>query len=67
MAQHYLAWWNVENLFSVQDDPQRSEKLARTLKSELQGWTANVLDNKLNQLASIIQQFNQGKGPDIPA
>lgn len=65
MARHYLAWWNVENLFSVEDDPHRSEKLARTLKNELKGWTSEVLDKKLDRLASIIQQFNQGNGPDI--
>jgi hypothetical protein len=31
----------------------------------LKGWTAAVLDKKLQQLAAIIQQFNQGRGPDI--
>jgi hypothetical protein len=39
MAHHYVAWWNLENLFSVEDDPQPSDKLQRTLKKELKGWT----------------------------
>lgn len=65
MTQHYLAWWNVENLFNIKNDPDRSEKLERALGKELDGWTASVLDKKLNQLASIILQMNGGSGPDI--
>jgi len=65
MNQHFIAWWNVENLFSEQHDPSRSEKLARTLDQELNGWTADVLDTKLNQLASVITRMNDGYGPDI--
>jgi predicted extracellular nuclease len=65
MEQHYIAWWNVENLFSFKNDPARSEKLERTLGKELNGWTATVLNKKLNQLAKIITQMNGGDGPDI--
>lgn len=65
MTQHYLAWWNVENLFNVKNDPDRSEKLERALGDELNGWTAAVLNKKLEQLASIILQMNSGAGPDI--
>ena len=65
MVQHYLAWWNVENLFNVKNDPDRSEKLERTLGSELDGWTAPVLTKKLHQLGSLIRQMNGGIGPDI--
>ncbi len=65
MNTHYLAWWNVENLFSVKSDPDRSEKLERALGKELDGWTAAVLNKKLDQLAQIIMQMNGGSGPDI--
>lgn len=65
MVEHYLAWWNVENLFSVKNDPDRSEKLERTLEGELEGWTASVLNKKTSQLAKIIKQMNSGLGPDI--
>ena len=65
MGKHYLAWWNVENLFSMKNDPDRSEKLERALGKELDGWTAAVLNKKLDQLAKIIKQMNGGNGPDI--
>ncbi len=65
MKAHYIAWWNLENLFSVRGDPDRTEKLQRTLDKELHGWTATVLKQKLKQLASIIVQMNGGLGPDI--
>ncbi len=63
--EYYLAWWNVENLFDVEDYEQRSEKLKRTIKNELKGWTQDVLDKKLAQLADIIQNMNEKKGPDL--
>ncbi|MBP89323.1 MAG: hypothetical protein CMJ64_21855 [Planctomycetaceae bacterium] len=28
-AEYYIAFWNVENLFSTKTDPDRSEKLQR--------------------------------------
>jgi len=62
---YYIAFWNLENLFDVKDSPQRSDKLQRVLKNELAGWTAQVLDKKLDQLASIIKQMNDGNGPDL--
>jgi predicted extracellular nuclease len=64
-AEHYLAWWNVENLFAPEGDPARTDKLARALGKELRGWTQAVLDRKLAQLARIIVQMNGGHGPDI--
>lgn len=65
MPKHHLAFWNVENLFDVEDHPDRSDKLRRTLGRELIGWTQDVLDAKIAQLASIILQMNGGDGPDI--
>ncbi|MFT4586973.1 MAG: endonuclease/exonuclease/phosphatase family metal-dependent hydrolase [Candidatus Binatia bacterium] len=65
MKEHYIAWWNVENLFSVADDPDRPEWLAKSLKSELKGWTKTVLAKKVAQLAKVVLQMNNGAGPDI--
>jgi len=65
MADYYVAFWNVENLFDVVNSPRRSEKLQRTLGDELTGWTSSVLNRKIRQLASIIIQMNNASGPDI--
>lgn len=64
-VEYYVAFWNVENLFSVVNDPDRSEKLQRTLKGELKDWTQAVLNKKLKQLASVIEKMNGGNGPDM--
>ncbi len=65
MMTHYAAFWNLENLFDIENSPRRSDKLARTLGKELKGWSQAVFDRKLSQLASIIVKFNDGSGPDI--
>jgi endonuclease/exonuclease/phosphatase family metal-dependent hydrolase len=62
---HYAAFWNLENLFDIENSPRRSDKLARTLAKELKGWNQAALDRKLSQLAGIIMKFNGGRGPDI--
>ena len=62
---YYVAFWNVENLFDVANSPRRSEKLQRTLKGELKGWTAARLNRKIDQLAAIVRQMNGGRGPDL--
>ena len=65
MADYFVAWWNVENLFSAEGDPQRIPWLAEKLKGELKGWTQAVLDQKLAQLAKVISSMNGGRGPDL--
>ena len=65
MKTHSVAWWNVENLFDVENSPARSDKLNRTLKGELAGWNDAVLGRKIANLASIIRQLNGGLGPDL--
>jgi hypothetical protein len=64
MTNVNVAWWNLENLFDHQN-AARDPELARTLKSELKGWTAAVRDRKLDQLASIIRLMFDGAGPDL--
>ena len=65
MTDYFIAWWNVENLFSVEGDPNRIPWLADKLKAELKGWTAAVLAQKLAQLAKMIASMNDGRGPDL--
>jgi len=65
MREYYVAWWNLENLFSVQDDPDRPAWLQKQLASELAGWDQDVLTTKIAQLARIIMQMNGGTGPDL--
>ena len=65
MADYYVAFWNVENLFDVQNSPRRTDKLQRTLAGELSGWTQGVLDKKTANLASVIMKMNGSRGPDL--
>jgi len=65
MDQHFIVWWNLENLFDVEGSPYRPEWLASELRSEPEGWTAAVLQQKINNLAWVIKQMNSGQGPDL--
>ncbi len=62
---HFLAWWNLENLFDVQNAPDRIPWLQKELNNYLKGWTQEVLDQKLANQASIIRQLNDAQGPDL--
>lgn len=67
MENHFIAWWNVENLFDVKDAPpeRRPKDIKRKIKADLSDWTAEVLDRKLTNLASVIRKMNSELGPDI--
>lgn len=65
MNEYFVAWWNLENLFAEVNHPERHPWLQRYLGRELAGWTTEVLDRKLTQLASVIQRMNDGLGPDL--
>jgi endonuclease/exonuclease/phosphatase family protein len=65
VTDYYVAFWNLENLFDVEGSPRRTDKLERTLKGELTGWTQPVLDRKVSQLGRIISQMNGSRGPDL--
>ena len=67
MTNHFIAWWNLENLFDLEDTlpPDRPEWLASRLANELKDWDADVLAKKIAQLASVIKQMNNGAGPDL--
>jgi len=65
IAEYYVGWWNLENLFDIERSSQRPDWLKDRLKKELKGWTRSVLNKKLNQLARVIVFMNQQKGPDL--
>ncbi len=65
METHYISWWNLENLFDIEDSIFRPSWLAKTLKKELKGWHDKVLDKKIDNISTIIKKINNNKGPDI--
>lgn len=65
MSAHFIAFWNLENLFAPEDHPGREPWLARRMKRDLTGWTVTLFNTKIGQLVSIIQQMNGSQGPDI--
>jgi len=65
MEEHFIGFWNVENLFDVVNSSDRPDYLQKQLKSELKGWTATVLKTKITQLVEIVSKMNDGAGPDI--
>ncbi|WP_299362459.1 endonuclease/exonuclease/phosphatase family protein [Winogradskyella sp.] len=62
---YHITFWNLENLFDVEDSPRRTDKVQRAIGSDIKGWDQTELDRKLRQLSSIIVQLNNGQGPDI--
>ena len=65
MQEYYIAFWNLENLFDVENSSQRPQWLQEELARELRGWDESVLELKVEQLARIIRQMNGGRGPDM--
>ena len=64
MSNINVAWWNLENLFD-QETAVRDDQLKSKLRSELRGWTADVRDRKITQLAHIIKLMFNGQGPSL--
>jgi predicted extracellular nuclease len=64
---YHVAWWNVENLFDEENAPpeRRSEKVRRAIGDDIAGWTPQLRDRKVAQLASVIAQMNAGRAPDL--
>ncbi|MEP5613642.1 MAG: endonuclease/exonuclease/phosphatase family protein [Cyclobacteriaceae bacterium] len=67
MENHYISWWNLENLFDLRDAPieRRPDDLKRKIKADLKNWTTQILNRKIKNLAWVIDQLNEGEGPDI--
>lgn len=64
-AKYFIAWWNLENLFDTEHSTERAVWLKNKLKGELTGWSDSVLQQKINNLCSIIKKMNNNLGPDI--
>lgn len=64
-TQYHIAFWNLENLFDIENSPRRTDKVARALGKSIKGWTQALLDRKISQLSLIIQQMNLNRGPDL--
>ncbi|MGH9951664.1 MAG: endonuclease/exonuclease/phosphatase family protein [Nitrososphaeraceae archaeon] len=62
---YFVSWWNLENLFDIEGSPRRTEKLARTIKKEVKGWSEKILNRKIAQISQIISKMNGSNGPDI--
>ena len=68
MRTYYIAWWNVENLFDEENAValgRRTDKVFRSIKDDIAGWTPELRDRKIDQLASVIAMMNTGQGPDL--
>jgi len=59
----YVAFWNLQNLFDVIDDPEKNDE--SFLPDGNMQWTEDRLDKKMYNLARVIRSMNNGKGPDI--
>jgi predicted extracellular nuclease len=62
-SSFYVANWNVENLFDTMDDPNKFDE-SFTPNGD-KNWTEDKLNQKLENLAKVISQMNNGRGPDI--
>ena len=68
MREYHVAWWNLENLFDEENAValgRRTDKVFRAIEGDIAGWTPEVRDRKIAQLASVIAGMNQGRGPDL--
>ncbi len=65
MRDHFIAFWNVENLFAPEGNPGRLDWLADRLAADLAGWTPELYATKLRQLASVVGEMNDRTGPDV--
>jgi predicted extracellular nuclease len=62
--EFHVAFWNVENLFDLEDDPAVESDEEFTPQSP-KHWTPERLEIKLNNLSRIIRKMNAGRGPDV--
>ena len=62
---YLVAFWNLENLFAPEGYPEREPWLADRLRNDLRGWTPELFERKVAQLASIIARMGDGQGPDL--
>lgn len=61
MRTYHIAWWNLENLFDEENAValgRRTDKVFRAIKNDIAGWTPELRDRKIDQLASVIAAMN---------
>lgn len=63
--EYHISWWNLENLFDIENSPNREKRIKAVIKGEVRGWTSKILDRKISQLSKIIGTLNDGNGPDV--
>ncbi|MDH3618947.1 MAG: hypothetical protein OES14_07705 [Nitrosopumilus sp.] len=63
--EYQIAWWNLENLFDMENSPNREKRIKSRIKGEVKGWTQKKLKKKTFQLSKIIGLLNRNNGPDI--
>ena len=54
MRTYHVAWWNLENLFDEENAValgRRTDKVFRAIKNDIAGWTPQLRDRKIDQLA----------------
>ena len=61
----YVANWNLENLFDMIDDSVKNDK--EFLPDSPHQWNDEKYEQKLTNLAKVINYMNNGCGPDILA
>ncbi len=59
----YVASWNVENLFDTFNDPNTNDE--DFLPESNNQWTEDRYEQKLTNLAKVINYMNNGCGPDV--
>jgi len=68
VRDYHIAWWNLENLFDEEGAValgRRTDKVFRAIQNDIAGWTPQLRDRKIHQLASVIAGMNRRKGPDL--
>jgi predicted extracellular nuclease len=60
----FVVYWNVENLFDTIDDPN-VEGDEEFTPGTAKGWTKERLTIKLRNLARVLKDANDGRGPDV--
>ena len=61
----YVANWNVENLYDTADDPDNDGDDEFLPGNSTTRWTQARYETKLDNLAQVISQMNNGRGPDV--
>lgn len=63
--QHTIAFYNLENLFDINDDPQTNDN--DFLPSSVKKWTHKRYENKLRKLGFAISNIGQNETGKHPA